>query len=197
MKSCEKAICGFSLMLSSTRSRALLLLPLVAGIGMFLGPLLGGFLSSTKPTTGFLSAYPFALPNIVIACCYAVSGLGVLFFLQETLETHDASSRPFWALWIKLRNFVLRRSTREEYSYVPVMLEESPIASPIPSRPSTASEASPQNTIPSKPLSSESPPVTLSFREIWTSRVIATLCKIYHPPSIQSADIPCSRTIHN
>lgn len=64
-----------------------------------------------------LAAFPSALPNLVIAGIYALASLGVLFYITETLETHDANSRPFHTLWANIRRLVLRHGKHDHYSY--------------------------------------------------------------------------------
>ncbi|KAF8860601.1 MFS general substrate transporter [Acephala macrosclerotiorum] len=84
------------------RSRAFVLLPLFANIGMFLGPLVGGFSSETGGNW-ILKAYPFALPNIIAAALYAVAAIVVSLGLEETLPGRNESEGSVAKLlWNKL-----------------------------------------------------------------------------------------------
>jgi MFS family permease len=70
------------------------LMPLVWNVGSVFGPMLGGALANplnVKPTErrmegSLLQRYPYALPNIVAACLFAIGIFSGIFFLEETME---------------------------------------------------------------------------------------------------------------
>ena len=74
---------------------------------MLIGPLIGGILSS-KTGEGSVQSYPYALPNLVIAALFGLAAVGVIFSLEETLESlrhgGDSFNRRTWrkfVQWIK------------------------------------------------------------------------------------------------
>ena len=77
------------------RVRALTLLPLCANIGSLLGPLIGGFLASSKASKsspGITTRYPYAAPNICVAAIQALVGIAAIFFLNDT--HHQGNPSP-------------------------------------------------------------------------------------------------------
>jgi MFS family permease len=70
------------------------LMPLVWNVGSMFGPMLGGSLANplnVKPyerrmTGSLLERYPYALPNIVAVCLFAIGITSGIFFLHETME---------------------------------------------------------------------------------------------------------------
>jgi MFS family permease len=70
------------------------IMPLVWNVGSMFGPMLGGALANpldVKPyerrlTGSLLERYPYALPNIVAVCLFAVGIISGIFFLHETME---------------------------------------------------------------------------------------------------------------
>jgi hypothetical protein len=85
------------------QSRAFLLLPMCFNIGIIIGPVLGGVLADPVGSYPWLfgpgsfiggengvywmTAFPYALPNLVSACFLVLAWLGVYTQLQETLES--------------------------------------------------------------------------------------------------------------
>ncbi|KAL4885742.1 major facilitator superfamily domain-containing protein [Aspergillus karnatakaensis] len=68
-----------------------LIVPFLRGLGSLIGPVVGGYLAqpvkaypSLFPADGILKAYPYLLPNLVVAACIFISGLLTLCFLEET-----------------------------------------------------------------------------------------------------------------
>lgn len=92
--------------------RAFSLMPLVWNVGSIFGPTIGGALANpfnVKPgeerrNPSLLEMFPYALPNIVSACFFAIGITTGLLFLEETLET--AHGRKDWGLMLgsKLTN---------------------------------------------------------------------------------------------
>ncbi len=144
-----------------SRPRGLLLLQLFASVGILLGPLLGGFLSSNSYTRS-LQSYPYALPNLLSAACYALAALGTLLLVDETLDSfHGPNNRFLERLWLKVRGVLPRVASKHVYS---VVLPDEPVALT-----DCYSIASPGVT------ESVEPQQKLPFRHIWTSQVICTL----------------------
>lgn len=144
------------------RVRALTLLPLFANAGMLIGPLVGGLLSSNKED-GAQAKYPYAAPNIFTAVIYIIAALGVIFGLEETLESlqHDRHS-PLRDTWRKFVNKVSGRGLRS-HEYTAVSAEE-------PLSPISPSSNSP-SLLPKTPRRKRK----LPFRRIWTFNVVCTL----------------------
>jgi hypothetical protein len=134
----------------SYRTRALLLLPLFANAGMLVGPLVGGLLSS-EPGQGILKSYPYAPPNLFVGMIYALAATGVLFGLDETLESLQHTEGSFASrLWKKVT------SKPTSHTYSTLNTEES--------------------TIPlSPPKPAPKPKAKLPFRRIWTRNVTCTM----------------------
>ncbi|OCL13443.1 MFS general substrate transporter [Glonium stellatum] len=153
------------------RVRALTLLPLFANAGMLIGPLVGGLLSSNEED-GAQAKYPYAAPNIVTAVVYIVAALGVVFGLEETLESlQHGEHHPLRGAW---RNFVSKTFKRgkKSHDYVAISTEEpfsptSPVVELSPTSPT--SNSSP--LLPKTPKRKRK----LPFRRIWTFNVICTL----------------------
>lgn len=63
-------------------------MPLFFQVGDVIGPMIGGSLSGSKTSIGFLKplveAFPYALPNITIAALFIISTVVVVFFLEES-----------------------------------------------------------------------------------------------------------------
>lgn len=75
--------------------RAFSLMPLVWNVGSILGPTIGGALANPlnvtpgeqRPNGSLLEIFPYALPNMVSACFFAVGITVGILFLEETLES--------------------------------------------------------------------------------------------------------------
>lgn len=72
------------------QSRAFLLLPMVANVGVIIGPILGGLTSdpaSNYPTVfggiTWLEKFPYSPPNLLSAMFLTCASLGVFFALEE------------------------------------------------------------------------------------------------------------------
>ena len=156
------------LTISSYRTRALLLLPLFANLGMLSGPLIGGFLSKTN-SDGMFKAYPYAPPNMLTAAIYLAAAAGVFLGLEETLESLRHNERSFGQrTWNYLTVLVFGASPkRHKYSV---------IASEDPSSPATESaQLSPTapTTAGIRPLPQRK--AKLPFLRIWTANVLCTM----------------------
>ncbi|RMZ07868.1 hypothetical protein D0860_04918 [Hortaea werneckii] len=75
--------------------RAFSIMPLVWNVGSIFGPTIGGALANplgVKPgevieNPSLFQRFPYALPNLVSACFFAIGITNGLLFLEETLET--------------------------------------------------------------------------------------------------------------
>lgn len=74
--------------------RAFSIMPLVWSIGSTFGPAFGGFFAKpaeqfpgTFGSSWYFNKFPFALPNMILACSFFVSCTTGFLFLRETLET--------------------------------------------------------------------------------------------------------------
>jgi hypothetical protein len=147
---------------NSDRSRALLLPLLVSGVGMILGPVLGGF-GSNIAGLGLLSRYPYALPNLIIAAWYAVSTVLVLIYVEETLpfqrEGENSQALLQQSFWRWLKGRVSTSATSKHGAYAKVPQEE---AIPLATR-----EDGPET----QTTTSRMP----QWRTLWTAKVIAVM----------------------
>ncbi|KAF2168562.1 hypothetical protein M409DRAFT_53220 [Zasmidium cellare ATCC 36951] len=93
--------------------RAFSLMPLVWNIGSIFGPTIGGALANPldvkpgerRPNGSLLEMFPYALPNIVSACFFAVGITVGILFLEETLETVQGRRDYGLILGQKITNF--------------------------------------------------------------------------------------------
>jgi MFS family permease len=109
------------------------IMPLVWNVGSMFGPMLGGSLANplnVKPYErrlegSLLERYPYALPNIVAVCLFAIGIISGIFFLHETMETaRDRKDYGLIAgrmftnsckkLWIRIQTTRSRRSDIRE-----------------------------------------------------------------------------------
>ena len=167
-RSVNRVSAGITLMLYSHRTRALLLLPLFANAGQLFGPLVGGLLSS-KTGNGPLKAYPYAPPNMFTAAIFAIAAIGVIFGVEETLESLQHTEGSFARrMWKKIVNYTSRGDSRD-YAYAAINSEE----------PNTPTSPLVEFTPGGRPASSSSKPpkrkAKLPFRRIWTFNVLCTL----------------------
>jgi len=93
--------------------QAFSLMPLVWSIGSVFGPAFGGFFANpVRQFPGifgdsvFFKRFPFALPNFVLACFFAISASTAILFLKETLETKRHSRDWGRVLGKRLLHFV-------------------------------------------------------------------------------------------
>ncbi|RMY15910.1 hypothetical protein D0868_00615 [Hortaea werneckii] len=160
-------------------SRAFLLLPMTFNIGVIIGPLLGGLLADPvgsypdifgpggslggKNGVGWLTKWPYALPNVVSAGFLFCSAIGVVFGLEETLE--GLRGKSDWGLKVSrclLRMFLGRRDSG---GYVQVGRQDGMREDDVEMNESKSEEEA--TTLPIKRK--------LSFRRIWTRNVLCTL----------------------
>jgi hypothetical protein len=81
------------------QSRAFLLLPMVANIGVIVGPMIGGITSDPAGNfpnlfggIAWLEKFPYALPNLISAVFLTFASFAVFFGLEE-VSAH-AGPRP-------------------------------------------------------------------------------------------------------
>lgn len=158
------------------RTRALLLLPLFANAGTLLGPLIGGLLVSNDThmdKNSLTKRYPYAAPNIVIAFVYAIAALGVIFGVEETLDSlkdggQSFAGRVYQKVTQRTRD---RRNARNGYSTI-----------------SSSDDRTDQHEVETSNNSINSPLLgnghgrkkrKLAFRRIWTFNVICTLLSTF------------------
>ncbi|KAF4627682.1 hypothetical protein G7Y89_g10471 [Cudoniella acicularis] len=155
------------------QSRAFLLLPMTANIGVIIGPLLGGLTSD--PVAAYpglfggikwLEAFPYSPPNILSALFLAFASLAVWLGLEET-HVAFVHKNDFG---IKLSQNVAAifrrcRGRQQPGNYLPVDAQDphSPVV-----------EISPTTSKPSKRVAPNYPN-RLPFRRIFTYNVICTL----------------------
>jgi len=114
---------------------------------------------SLQTSHGILSSYPYAPPNLFIASVYAVASLGIIFGLEETLEslqhTEGSLAQRLW------KRIITRRAASDDHKYVAIAPED---AEPIPDIELSA------------PLPSFTKrKAKLPFRRIWTRNVLCTM----------------------
>ena len=136
---------------------------------MLMGPLVGGLLSSKTGESG-LQSHPYALPNLVIGGVFLLAAVGVIFFLEETLEGlqghNDSSPRRVWrrfSLWVKGA-----KSVEHEYAAIGADEPDTP-SSPLRERGMDAQAP------PTPPLSPPPSKARLPFWRIWTFNVVCTM----------------------
>ena len=143
------------------RVRALTLLPLCANVGLLLGPLLGGLLSS-QADMKTLTSYPYLLPNLTIAVMYIVAAGGVIFGVEETLLTYNRNKSLAQMIQRLLQRAISRPGKSREYAYSILDPESSP---------NQASEPSP------RPSAQEQRPVPPAERNAnTTKRLLSRVC---------------------
>ena len=152
-------------------TRAFLLLPMCFNIGVIVGPLLGGLLADPVGSypeifpegyQGWMTRFPYALPNVVLSAFLVASALGVVFCLEETLE--GLRDKPDFGVrltrWVA--RVIFRRRPRQEYAHL------------------ASTEAAAEDVemgVPTAPTKAATAPVRrrLPLRRIWTSNLIFTL----------------------
>ncbi|OCT54436.1 hypothetical protein CLCR_00807 [Cladophialophora carrionii] len=170
------------------QSRAFLLLPMCFNIGVVIGPILGGFLADPitsfpgvfgpgstiggKDGVGWMTAFPYALPNVISATFILSAAILLILGLDET---HAAlRDRPDYGRKVGkyLERMLFRRGKQEEYEYSQLgnQLELQDVDSPRDRDPE--SSTTPQTTTSKTPLWQKS---TLKFRQIFTRNVVLTL----------------------
>lgn len=157
------------------QSRAFLLLPMTFNAGVIIGPLLGGWLADPVASypgifgpggsiggekgVGWLIKFPYALPNVINACFLFGSAMGILFGLEETLES--LKHKPDYPLQIRrwlFRAFTTSRGPPHEYALVEDRLNATELQS----------HSAIEHNAPPKARK------RLPFRRIWTRNVLLT-----------------------
>lgn len=169
------------------QSRAFLLLPMCFNIGVIIGPILGGLLADPvgsypklfgpgsviggQDGVGWMTKWPYALPNLVSAVFLFCSSMAAIFGLEET---HEAlQDKPDFG--IKLRRYISTHllHRRSHSSYVPIPTDDHPHT---PSTP-TDIELATTPTTPQHPPIATAPTkrAKLPLRRLWTHNVLLTL----------------------
>jgi MFS family permease len=161
------------------QSRAFLLMPMTFNIGVIVGPLLGGLLADPagsypglfgpggkvggKDGVWLFVKWPYALPNLVNAVFLFGSALGVLFGLEETLESiRDKPDYPLrFSRW--LIRTIFRRS-RPQQAYTAIAEHDF-----------AATSEDIELNAPSSPSPQYKTRQKLPFRRIWTPNLLLTL----------------------
>ncbi|OAP55127.1 hypothetical protein AYL99_10827 [Fonsecaea erecta] len=175
------------------QSRAFLLLPMCFNIGVVIGPILGGFLADPitsfpsvfgpgsliggKDGVGWMTSFPYALPNVVSSMFILASALLLVLGLDET---HVAlKDRPDYGrrLGKYLARTLFRRGKQEyEYSEIGNQVELQDIDDDDQDRDPESSRTPATTPTNTKPASWKP---NLSFRQIFTKNVILTLLNHY------------------
>ncbi|KAK5329178.1 hypothetical protein LTR70_000675 [Exophiala xenobiotica] len=178
------------------QSRAFLLLPMCFNVGVVVGPILGGFLADPvnafpnvfgpgstlggKNGVGWMTAYPYGLPNLFSGIFILISAMSVVFGLDET---HEAlRHKPDYGRKIgKLITRILCRQQRSTDGYSRVAADETELQ-PTPTTPSTPGQHVYPRSVPDPEQQAQTPttppkttPQTSPFRAILTKNVLLTL----------------------
>ncbi|EPE29375.1 MFS general substrate transporter [Glarea lozoyensis ATCC 20868] len=157
------------------QSRAFLILPMTANIGVIIGPMLGGLTSDPVAAypglfggVKWLEKYPYSPPNILSAMILAAASLAVWLGMEETHAnfTHQEdygviSSRKIASLWRSL----LGKRGNGKHEYMPINGDDSntPVVELSPLSANSTKRVSPKYSN------------TLSLRRIFTYNVTSTL----------------------
>tara|TARA_R110002003_G_scaffold9_33_gene662 strand:+ start:5197 stop:6312 length:1116 start_codon:yes stop_codon:yes gene_type:complete len=143
------------------RVRAFTLLPLFANIGAVLGPLIGGFLSSTDTKHSIVPGYPYAMPNICVAAIEAIVAIAAIAYLTDTFRD-DQKKRS-------KSSFTTRRAESAALTTSPSVEDINETTALLQSAPTIVSVPATQNASvqPGHP--------SMSIKEIWTPNVLRTM----------------------
>ncbi|GME27581.1 putative mfs multidrug transporter protein [Neofusicoccum parvum] len=171
------------------QSRAFLLLPMTFNVGVIIGPILGGLLADPvasyprlfgpgsvfggKDGVGWMTKWPYALPNLVSAVFLFCSAMAIIFGLEET---HEAlQDNPDFGIrlrrWISKR--VFHRHSEDGYEQIPT--DDRPHTPNVP----TDIEMATTPVTPTTPLFPDTTAKRvrkqkLPLRRIWTRNVVLT-----------------------
>lgn len=146
------------------RARALLLLPLFANAGNLLGPLVGGFLSSNSKS-GSIERYPYLKPNLCVSAVYLIAAIGVIFGLNETLETLHQSHETYLQRIVRRLHRCFSKDHIDRDGYTAI--REESVSTPL--------AATSESTTTTPTSVSRKQKRKLPFRRIWTRNVICTM----------------------
>lgn len=157
--------------------RAFSIMPLVWNVGSIFGPTIGGALANplnVEPGESiahpsFFERFPYALPNIVSACFFAVGITTGILFLEETLETLQDHRDYGRVLGDKLTGLVKSHVMKLEEI---MRFRKTRPAEPE-TRPLLKTTEDEETGLPMEPK--EPPPPPPSFREVLTSQSIINL----------------------
>ncbi|KAH8651393.1 major facilitator superfamily domain-containing protein, partial [Xylariales sp. PMI_506] len=153
------------------RARALLLLQLSSNIGMVFGPLIGGF-ASNRERLGLFSDYPYALPNLISGAFFAISALGILLVVEETLESAKSCEGSRFSLWNTVTKVLhFRRRGVPAYEALPQEDRRDSLSGPAES----SLEVIENGEEPETPAQ----PSKLPFRKIWTREITCNLISLF------------------
>ncbi|KIV77515.1 hypothetical protein PV11_09305 [Exophiala sideris] len=176
------------------QSRAFLLLPMCFNIGVVIGPILGGFLADPmasfpnifgpgsvlggKDGVGWMTSFPYALPNVVSACIILSAALWLILGLDEThpaLRNKPDRGRMLGKFLVR---HIFRRSRRDSHDYAytevsnQVELQETSAAEDDERSPRDR-DNDPEAPTVTKPA--DLSPAKLPFRKIFSKNVVLTL----------------------
>ncbi|KAI1619428.1 major facilitator superfamily domain-containing protein [Exophiala viscosa] len=176
------------------QSRAFLLLPMCFNIGVVIGPILGGFLADPVTSfpnvfgpgsslggnngVGWMTTFPYALPNVVSACIILSAALWLILGLDET---HPASSNKpdrgrMLGKFLVRHLFRRGQSDSQDYEYTElsnqVELQEIVDAQDGEHSPRNR-DNDPETPTVTKPA--DPSPAKLPFRKIFRKNVVLTL----------------------
>ncbi|KAI1114109.1 MFS transporter [Nemania sp. NC0429] len=160
------------------QSRAFLILPISFSVASTLGPLMGGLLADPVLTLpglfgegalwGFdwIFKYPYALPSLINTVTLTITGLIVLFGLEETSSKRRDKFDLGLDLSRRLRAVIFRKSTSDQYHRLESFnIPDSPMTNDsVEKTPVLTTQPTPKRTRRSLP-----------FRRVWTRNVIFTL----------------------
>lgn len=175
------------------QSRAFLLLPMCFNIGIVVGPVIGGYLADPvaafpnvfgpgstlggKDGVGWMTAYPYSLPNLFSGVFIFISAMSVVFGLDET---HEAlRHKPDYGRRIgKLITGIICRSQRNTDGYSRVAPDETEMQATPGQHVVPRSVSDPeQQTSPTATTATDpkTTPAKSPFRRILTRNVLLTL----------------------
>ncbi|MCJ1314305.1 hypothetical protein MMC25_007985 [Agyrium rufum] len=186
------------------QSRAFLLLPMCFNIGVIIGPIMGGLLADPvtsypgifgdnsvlggKDGVWWMKHWPYALPNLISGVFLFMSAMGVVFGLEETLE----SIRDKPDLGLRISHSVIRFFSSlfrrrhffsHKYTSIPTSSTTTTGSASTPPRTSQDLDLESYPTTPSNSKTTTSSPKKtkpiprrrLPFRRIFTTNVISML----------------------
>lgn len=142
---------------------------LMDGVGMLLGPIIGGFASNPSGLGTIFARYPYALPNLIVAACYASAAVGVSFVVGETLKRDGTAPEDGEGLISTISTMMRRLRGRKPAAYKGIPREDAdsiPLTSDVQGADEDDYPVTSLETKPAKPL---------AFRQIWTTQVICTM----------------------
>lgn len=161
-------------------------------VGVVIGPILGGFLADPiqsfpnvfgpgsaiggKDGVGWMTAFPYALPNLFSGIFICMSALGIILGLDETHEALKDKPDRGRQLGKYLVSLIRRQPTNYQYTALEndeetINLDDHSPTTPIHHQTRSQPPATTPTTTPSSPPKRQ----RLPFRKIFTKNVILTL----------------------